>query len=125
MVLLARFPRYVWTSAESFSTDLEVANYGPGPLASAAAGWTIRDSAGKALAAGNLAPAAAAQGTLTQLGQVTAPLASAATPQKLSFEVALRDTAVAKRTGRCGCSRRRSRCRNRKGWSWPTSGPRI
>ena len=44
VVLLARFPRYVWTSAESFSADLEVANYGPGPIAGAAAGWTIRDA---------------------------------------------------------------------------------
>ena len=95
VVLLARFPRYVWTSAESFGAALEVANYGPDPIAGAAAGWTIRDGAGKALAAGDLAPAAAAQGALTRLGQVTAPLASAATPQKLSFEVALRDTAVA------------------------------
>jgi hypothetical protein len=95
VVLLARLPRYVWTSAESFTADLEVANYGPGPIAGATTGWKIRDAAGKALAAGDLPPADADQGALTQLGQITASLASVAAPQKLSFEVALRDTAVA------------------------------
>ena len=95
VVLLARFPRYVWTSTECFSADLEVANYGPGSIAGATAGWTIRDGGGEALAAGDLAPADAAQGALTQLGRVTAPLASAAAPQKLTFEVAFHDTAVA------------------------------
>ena len=44
---------------------------------------------------GDLPPADASQGALTQFGQVTASLASVAAPQKLSFEVDLRDTAVA------------------------------
>ena len=95
MVLLARFGRYVWTRAESFSADLEVANYGSGAIAGATGDWTIRDASGQALVSGELPPADAAQGELTQLGRVTASLASVAAPQKLSFEVALRDTAVA------------------------------
>ena len=95
VVLLARFPRYVWTRAESFSAAVDVANYGADSIAGATGGWAIRDASGQALAAGDLPPADASQGELTQLGQVTAPLASVDAPQKLSFEVALGDTAVA------------------------------
>ena len=95
VVLLARFPRYVWTQAENFAPDIEVANYGEREIEGAACTWAIRDSTGEAIATGELPAAAAPQGRLTGLGQVTVSLEGFTAPQKLSFEVSLRNSPVA------------------------------
>ena len=90
-VPLLRFPKYTWTSDETFVANAELAHYGPSDL-SAAPAWTLRDASGKAVATGRLATTPVAQGSLAALGEVRVPLAGLAVPGRFEIELAIEGT---------------------------------
>jgi hypothetical protein len=55
-VPLARVLKRVWTSDETFSSDVEVAHFGPVPLENVIVGWKWVTANGKLVASGELAP---------------------------------------------------------------------
>jgi len=73
-VLLARFPKYVWTSEETFSARLEVAHFGPRDLPAGVVGWSLKDRNGKQIARGQLAAKAVPTGGVSDLGSITVAL---------------------------------------------------
>ena len=92
-VLLARFDRYAWTTAQSFTAALQLANYGKGDV-SAPVEWTLTDSKGRVLQRGKLPAVPATQGGLRDLGTLTIPLANVVAPAKLTLELRLRGTKI-------------------------------
>lgn len=74
-VLLARFDRHTWSAGETFSTDIDLANYGPGPVPVAVLHWQLYDQVRDlTLAEGSRGAVAAPQGSLTRLGKLSLPL---------------------------------------------------
>lgn len=68
-VCLLEMPNRVFTAADSFKAEAEIANYGPRSL-STNPRWEITDKEGKVIAQGNLKPAFIRIGRLTPLGNV-------------------------------------------------------
>ncbi len=93
-VPLARLPKRIWTDAETFRAPLEVAHFGPAPLATKAT-WQIRNQRGQRLAHGAFHPTPLPTGQLSPLGVAELPLASFTHPQALNLEVKLRGTRFA------------------------------
>ena len=93
-VPLARFGKYTWTTAETFTAKISLAHYGSSDLSPAATVWTLRDQAGRIAASGRLAPVNVPRGALTSLGDLTIPLAVVAAPAKLSLTLAVEGTAA-------------------------------
>lgn len=91
-VPLALFPKYTWTTDETFTTDIKVANYGPSSLARQTISWTLTEVDGKRLAAGALPPVDLAQGALTSVGTISASLSLASAPRQLELSLALPGT---------------------------------
>lgn len=87
-VLLARMAKRTWTTAETFTAGVELANYGPADIHGQAV-WTIADAMGHLVAQGRLPDRAAAQGTLTALGTVAVSLAEVAAPTRLVLRLEL------------------------------------
>lgn len=94
-VPLARFKKYVWTSAETFQATVQVAHWGAAPLENCRASWTLRDAQKKTLAHGELPPATLAVGSVTTLGQVSVGLGMVNKGQRLNLEVTLPGTPFA------------------------------
>jgi hypothetical protein len=94
-VPLLRLPRRTYTTAESLVARAEVAHYGPGLLADTHPAWSIRDLAGRTVAAGSLGPRSVATGELTDLGSIHASLDKAPAPCKLTVSLELRGTEFA------------------------------
>jgi hypothetical protein len=88
-VPLARMPKRVWTSHETFTAGIEFANYGPAPLANATLDWRVMD--GKRQIAQGTLPAVNLPNTgLRQVGKVSLPLSNIKAARKLQLEVGLR-----------------------------------
>ncbi len=87
LVVLARFDRYTWTTTDTYSADLEFAQYGPADLAHATTHWALKAADGSVLAEATWPPALLAQGGLRRLGRVEASLARAAAPARYTLEV--------------------------------------
>jgi hypothetical protein len=94
-VPLARLPKFVFTSAETFEATAELAHYGPAALPPTALTWTIKTAAGAVVAQGNFAPAAIPTGGNTPLGTVRLPLAAITEATRLTLEIAAPGTDVA------------------------------
>jgi len=94
-VPLARLPKFVFTSAETFEATAEVAHYGPAALPPTALTWTIKTAAGAVVAQGTFAPMAIATGGNTPLGTVRLPLAAITEATRLTLEIAAPGTDVA------------------------------
>ncbi len=89
-VPLARFERYVWTSAETFQADLQVRHHGRRPLAPTAVTWSLSSSdhqfhVQKTISSDEIPP-----GGITPLGTISVPLDSItqATALTLKIEIA-------------------------------------
>ena len=93
-VPLARLPKFVFTSDETFEATAELAHYGAQNLSTAALAWTIKDG-GQVVAQGSFAPVAAPTGTNTPLGTVRLPLNGLQKATKLTLEITLPGTDVA------------------------------
>jgi hypothetical protein len=86
---LARMPKRVWTTHETFAADIEFANYGPESLANATLAWHVVGG-GKQLARGTLPAVTLPDTGLTPVGRITVPLAGIKSARKLRLEVGLR-----------------------------------
>jgi hypothetical protein len=94
-VPLARFSKYVWTSAEVFSARAEVAHYGAAPLNRVSAVWKLRNARGKTVLQGQFPAANLPLGSVTTLGQIEIPLTNLPAPQRYNLELTLPGTAFA------------------------------
>ncbi len=87
VVVLARFPKFVWTSAETFSAKLEVANFGPRNLPAGVVEWSLKDRSSKTVARGRLNAKAAPAGSVSELGAITVALDRIHQPSALTLAV--------------------------------------
>lgn len=88
-VPLARMAKRVWTNNESFTAEIEFANYGPAPLPNATLAWRVMDGE-KPVAQGTLPAITLPNTGLTQVGKVSLPLSNIKTARKLQLEVGAR-----------------------------------
>jgi len=95
VVPLLRMSKRTWTADETFSAAAELANYGPADLAGAQPFWQLTDERGREIARGNLPAATAPTGQLSPLGPISASLAQASAPCKLTVTVGLTGTKYA------------------------------
>ena len=95
LVLLARFPKYGWTTEEAFTARIELAHYGDQDLPDAVVGWTLQEPGGPSIAAGALRPSRVERGGLRVLGEVSAALAGIEKPTRLDFSLAIEGQAAA------------------------------
>jgi hypothetical protein len=91
-VPLLRMPKRTYAVDEPFEATADLAHYGPADIANAQPVWTIKDAHGREVASGKLPVVNAPTGKLTSLGAISASLAKAAAPTKLTVTVALRGT---------------------------------
>jgi hypothetical protein len=94
-VPLARLTRTVFTTADAFDVPVEIAHYGPAPLAGARPWWRIEDDGGRAVAQGRFAARDIAIGKNIPLGRVQADLTRLPAPAHYKLVVGLDGTAVA------------------------------
>jgi hypothetical protein len=94
-VPLARMTKRIFTTADDFTADVEVAHFGPADLPNVKANWTVKDSAGKVLQQGSLAPANLKTGGQTKLGAITIAKGTLPGPAKLNLEIKLDQTTAA------------------------------
>jgi beta-galactosidase len=86
-VPLTRFKDRVFTTADTFTSDVEVAHFGPRPLDSAASHWSIVSTAGKVVASGTFPTRAIPRGKNIALGKVSADLAKLPAPAQYKLVV--------------------------------------
>ena len=91
-VPLLRMKKRIWTTAETFSADAEIAHFGPAPIRNATALWSVNYADGRQLASGNSPSITIPVGNGTQLGKIEVPLANAAVPTKLTVRISIKDT---------------------------------
>jgi hypothetical protein len=88
-VLLARMAKRVWSTAETFTAQLEVTHYGAHPLPHAVTVWRLIDEAGKSVAAGRFAANTIPLGAAIPQGTVSVELRRLPAPQKYRLVVGL------------------------------------
>jgi hypothetical protein len=84
-VVLARFPRFVWTTNETFQARVEVAHYGPTDIANGMLTWSLAAKSGKVIARGKRGGLAAPTGSVTPLEAITASLAGIRVPTAVTL----------------------------------------
>lgn len=89
-VPLARMSKRVWTNNETFTAEIEFANYGQAPLSNATLAWRVMDGE-KALAQGTLSTKTLPNDGLTEVGKVSLPLSNIQAARRLQLEVGLRN----------------------------------
>lgn len=88
VVLLAQFPKYVWTNGETFKARLEVANYSGKALGNEIQ-WTLKTEAGEILKTGVFDGLKMPQGALTAIGAIDVPLSTVHKAEKLQLDVSM------------------------------------
>ncbi len=94
VVPLALMSKYAWTTDEMFAVEMKLANYSSHSLDGALPIWSLKDSSGKVLSAGELAKMDVPQGKLASLGMIKTDLSRFAAPQKLTLELGFKDTNI-------------------------------
>lgn len=95
IVPLARLSKRYWTSAETFSAEIDIANFGPAPLSGVTPVWRLEDEQGSAVAQGELARQdvprgnTGADGGPLRLGRVTVNLAGLPAARRYRLVVGL------------------------------------
>jgi Glycosyl hydrolases family 2, sugar binding domain len=91
-VPLARLARRVFTTAEALEAEVEVAHFGPAPLAGVVTRWRLETAAGKVVAQGELPRRDIPLGNGTALGHVRADLQAVPAPAQCRLIVGLAAT---------------------------------
>jgi hypothetical protein len=91
-VPLTRFKDRVFTSDQTFASDVEVAHFGPKPLPSTTATWRIVDTAGKPMASGSLPVREIPRGKNIALGKISADLSKFHAPAQYKLIIELQGT---------------------------------
>jgi beta-galactosidase len=73
-VLLARFDRYIWSSDETITASLQLANHGPAALPTPRVRWRVRTSDGEVHTQGIVEIKRAPAGAISDLGEIAVPL---------------------------------------------------
>lgn len=94
VVPLLRMPKRTYTANETYSATAELANYGPRDMDGAKPFWKISDEHGKEIVGGELNSLSAPTGKLSPLGSISASLAKAPVPCKLTVTVGLKGTKI-------------------------------
>jgi hypothetical protein len=95
VVLLAKFPKYVWTNDETFGASIETAQYGAEDIHSASLMWTLSDGAGHKLASGELPAVDLPRGGLRSVGDISIPLSSVKKAAQVRLDLSLVGTPIA------------------------------
>ena len=88
-VPLARLKKCIFTNNENFEASVEVAHYGENPIAACTSEWKISDKTGKVIQSGKFPKTNIPLGNAFNLGNVSFPLSSVKTPEKLILEVSV------------------------------------
>lgn len=88
-------PKRTYSVDEPFEATVDLAHYGPADISDAKPAWTIKDDQGREVASGKLPTVNVPTGKLTALGAISASLAKAAPPARLTVTVALPGTGFA------------------------------
>jgi len=86
-VPLSRFKDRVYTTAQTFTSDIEVAHFGPAVFANATSNWSVVTPAGKVMASGTFPASAIPRGKGTMLGNVSVDLAKLPAPAQYKLVV--------------------------------------
>ena len=86
-VPLARLKKCVFTSSETFEASVEVAHFGDVPILNCTPEWKISDKDGKTVQTGKFTTTSIPLGNGFKLGNVSFPLSSLNSPQRLILEV--------------------------------------
>lgn len=89
VVPLIKMPKMAWSSSETFTAAIELANFSAGPLVDAHVSWTIKSEDGNTLGETTLPARTIPLGNGHELGQIEFPLASIGSAQKLRVEVSV------------------------------------
>ena len=92
VVPLARFPKAVYTNDEIFTADLELANYGAGPITEGELVWSLVADDGTVVKHGLLPVKQLKLGGGQVVGSLSCPLSSVSQAQRLKLQVALKGT---------------------------------
>lgn len=82
-VILARFPKFVWTDHETFTARLEVAHYGANDLPDGPVQWSLQTRRGEQIAQGHHDVKQVPAGAVSELGEITLPLDRLGEPSAL------------------------------------------
>ena len=93
-VPLARLKDRVYTTAETLKAEVELAHFGPAPLASASSQWQIVSAAGKIVANGSWPARAVPRGKNIPLGSISADLSKLPAPAQYKLVVELHGAAI-------------------------------
>jgi hypothetical protein len=93
-VILARMAKRVWTNADEFVAQIEVAHYAASSSHDATLSWWIQDTSGRSCASGTLSTPILPTGEVTSLGTVRWSLAECSLPAKYRLFVRLDSSAV-------------------------------
>src|SRR5665648_68710 len=88
-VPLARLKKRIFTNDETFEAAVEIAHYGDGPITSCTPEWKITNKTGQVIQSGKLAQTDIPLGNAFKLGDVSFPLASITTPEKMTLEIGI------------------------------------
>jgi hypothetical protein len=92
-VLLARFPKFVWTADERFTARIELAHFGAADLPAETVDWRVQDAGGANLVQGQFQSPAVTVGGVIDLGVIHLPLDGVPAPSALTLTVRRGDAA--------------------------------
>jgi len=91
-VPLLKMEKRIWTTDETFTTDAEIAHFGPSPIQNAVITWFINEPDGRKVASGKFPSRTIPIGNGIELGKIELPLADVAAPAKMTVTVSLKGT---------------------------------
>lgn len=91
VTLLMRFPKYVWTTSETYQSEIQVANYSASDLSSSLK-WELKDETGITIQKTILEGLKIPQGRLSSIGEIEVDLSTLKSPQKLTVHLSLEGT---------------------------------
>ncbi|HEY3760199.1 MAG TPA: hypothetical protein VGN23_00425 [Verrucomicrobiae bacterium] len=94
IVPLARLDQRTFTTDETLTSDVEIYNFGEGPISNAQPYWKIVDTAGKSVAGGDWDARDLPIGKNIPLGKVSADLSKLAAPGAYKLVVGLKNTNI-------------------------------
>jgi beta-galactosidase len=93
-VPLARLLKRTWTTDETLTAKVELAQFGPAPLTDAVGAWTLVDTNGTSVASGEFPPQSLPIDQGLSLGQVRVDLANLRAPGAYRLIVGIKDQAI-------------------------------
>ncbi|MBS1576187.1 MAG: beta-galactosidase, partial [Bacteroidetes bacterium] len=89
VVLLARFPKMIYSNDETLVVPVEVSNFGAAPIRNSIAKWEIKNGAGKILYSGRFHAATLPIGNGLRIGEINQALHDIKVASKLSLSVTI------------------------------------